>query len=581
MSTREGIVFGTGRIDDVAAGSPKGRGREALLIAVLALTLNLAGNGQVSLWDRDEPRYAGCTREMIAKGEWIFPTFNGEPRFHKPILIYWLMRAGFSIGGDNPFGARLISGLAGTATCLLVLKLGRRMLGQSAGFLSALMLTTAPIMVIESKLATTDATLALFLVGSQFCLWELSKRPSKRLAALFWVLMGLATLTKGPVGLAMIACSGVVSWWWGGPVAAWGRLCWKWGIPLFLVVIAPWFIAVGIASQGEFFRFALGKQVADRIVSKLEEHGGFPGYYVLTSFLTFYPWSALLPMAIHGAWRRRRDDPEFGFLLGWVVGPWILLECVQTKLVHYYLPAIPACALLTGRLVDSVVSEGLNVRRFALGKLSLNLLGGTGIGFFVIFVALAWRLPSPLRLPCLIAALVIGGGTLRARLQLQKAATYQAMRTLAGSWTLTILTVFAWLLPAAEPYRLSRIVGEKLASLSASRDAAPVLLSFQEPSMIYTMRRQAYLVRTWPGFYSEVERKGVIATAMLHPKETSEFASRSDHLDIEIKEVVSGFDLNKGKRQTLHLALIRRKPGTMLPDLGLAPGAHPEKTLVK
>ncbi len=574
-------MFATRRIDDAAEGWPKGGGRQTLLIAVLALTLNLAGNGQVSLWDRDEPRYAGCTREMIAKGEWIFPTFNAEPRFHKPILIYWLMRAGFAIGGDNPFGARLISGLAGTATCLLVLKMGRRMLGPRAGFVSALILTTAPIMVIESKLATTDATLALFLVGSQFCVWELSKLPSKRLAALFWVLMGLATLTKGPVGFAMIACSGFVSWWWGGPTAAWGRLCWKWGIPLFLVVIAPWFIAVGIASEGEFFRFALGRQVADRIVSNLEEHGGFPGYYVVTSFLTFYPWSAMLPMAIYGAWRRRRDNPEFGFLLGWVVGPLILLECVQTKLVHYYLPAIPACALLIGRLMDSVAWDGINVRRVTLGKLGLNLLGGTGIGFFVIFVALAFRLPSPLRLPCIVAAVVVVAGTLLAMFQLQNAATYRAMKTLAGSWTLTILTVFTWLLPAAEPYRLSRIVGEKLATLSASRDAAPVLLSFQEPSMIYTMRRQAYLVRTWPGFYSEVESKGVIATAMLHPKETSEFASRSDHLEIEVQEVVSGFDLNKGKRQTLHLALIRRKPGTKLPDLRLAAGFHPEKTLVK
>ena len=37
------------------------RWREALLIGVLALTVNLAGNGRTSLWDRDEPRYAGCT----------------------------------------------------------------------------------------------------------------------------------------------------------------------------------------------------------------------------------------------------------------------------------------------------------------------------------------------------------------------------------------------------------------------------------------------------------------------------------------------------------------------------------------
>ena len=77
---------------------------EPALYALLALVLNLAGNERTGLWDRDEPRYAVCVREMRERGDWIFPTFNGEPRYHKPVLIYWLMRAGTALGGDNPFG---------------------------------------------------------------------------------------------------------------------------------------------------------------------------------------------------------------------------------------------------------------------------------------------------------------------------------------------------------------------------------------------------------------------------------------------------------------------------------------------
>ncbi len=539
--------------------------RETFIIAALALTLNLAGNGRISLWDRDEPRYAGCTREMIAKGEWVFPTFNGEPRFHKPILIYWLMRAGIAIGGDNPFGARLISALAGTGTSLLVLVMGRRMLGPRAGFLSALMLTTAPIMIVESKLATTDATLAFFLVGSQFCLWELSQRTSKRIAALFWVLMGLATLTKGPVGFALLGSAGVVSWWWRGPPAVWGRLRWRWGIPLFLIVIAPWFIAVGIASDWEFFRFALGNQVANRVVSKMEDHGGFPGYYVVTSLFTFHPWSALLPAAIYGAWHRRREDPRFGFLLGWVIGPLIFLECVQTKLVHYYLPAIPACALLAGWLVDVLAAGGDNLRCLPLGKSSLRLLGGTGLAMTAALCAGLFILPSMLWVPCLAMAGIVLGGTFVGVRQLGKASTYRAVGSLSATWALTMLILSAWFLPAAEPFRLSRIVGEKLAILSDRESAPPLLLKYQEPSLIYGMNRQATLVRTWKGFYEAIGRKGAFVTAMIHPQETEEFASRDDHLIIDVQEVVQGFDLNKGQTQTLHLAVIRRRPGVPLP----------------
>lgn len=553
---------------------------EGIAVALLALTLNLTGNARTSLWDRDEPRYAECTREMIARGDWLLPTFNQEPRFHKPILIYWLMRGGFLIGGDNPFGARLVSGLAGAGTCLLVLAMGRRMLGPRAGLMAALMLATSPIMIIESKLATTDATLALLLVGCQFCLWELSRTASRKLAALFWALLALATLTKGPVGLALIAVAGGLSWWWGGSAAAWGRLQWRWGIALFLAIAAPWFVAVGVLSEGEFFRFALGKQVAERVVSGLEQHYGFPGYYVLTSVATFYPWSALLPAAIVGAWARRRADPNFGFLLGWVVGPLILLECVRTKLVHYYLPSYPACALLAAWLVDSLLIEEVNLRRWPLGRLGHGLLAGVGVGLTVGFLAGGVVLPSALRWPCLATALVVGSGTLWSLIKLQRAANKQAVAGLVGTWAIAMLVISGWLIPSAEPYRTSRLVGERLGRLSSEFSAAPLLLSFQEPSIVYAMGRSAAMVRTWDGFYRELDHHGAIVTALM-PKEILEFEERRDHLEVDYRETIEGFNLNKGKTEMLRIAVIRRKPKPERRSDEAIVRASGEKLLVK
>ncbi len=200
---------------------------EPIGIVFLALVLNLAGNASTGLWDRDEPRYAVCVREMRARGDWIFPTFNGEPRYHKPILIYWLMRLGTAIGGDNPFGVRLVSVFAGAATVLGVWYLGRKMLGATGGRIAGLIMATAPIAVAESKLATTDATLALWILGCQACLWVLGRRPSAKAAGFFWFFLGLATLTKGPIGPALIAASTVLAWWCGWPAVAWKRLHWR------------------------------------------------------------------------------------------------------------------------------------------------------------------------------------------------------------------------------------------------------------------------------------------------------------------------------------------------------------------
>ncbi|MFO0888766.1 MAG: glycosyltransferase family 39 protein [Isosphaeraceae bacterium] len=194
-------------------------------IAILALALNLAGNARTGLWDRDEPRYAVAVREMRGSGNWVVPSYNGQPRYHKPILIYWLMGLSTALAGDSPFGLRLVSAAAGAGTCVLAWGLGRRLLGTRGGLLAGLMLAVAPIMVVESKLATTDATLAFFLVACQACLLRLADRPSAWAAGTFWACLGLAILTKGPVGPALLAGSSLLAWWWGWPLGtAWRRL---------------------------------------------------------------------------------------------------------------------------------------------------------------------------------------------------------------------------------------------------------------------------------------------------------------------------------------------------------------------
>lgn len=539
------------------AGEPRRRRLlEPVLIGLLALTLNLAGNGRMSLWDRDEPRYAGCVREMRARGDWIHPTFNGEPRYHKPILIYWLMRGGVALGGDNPFGARLVSAIAGAGTCLLVRAMGRRMLGPRTGMLAALMLATSPIMVTESKLATTDATLTLVLVGAQFCLWELGQRPSRRLAAGFWTLMALATLTKGPVGAALIATSGLVSWWWGGPTACWRRLRWRWGLAGFVVLVAPWLVAIGVATQGEFFRFAIGQQVVNRVATGMEKHTGFPGYYLVTTLGTFHPWSAFLPAAIFGAWTRRREHPLFGFLLGWVVGPFILLECVRTKLVHYYLPAIPACALLASWLIAVVVKDQVNLRRWPLGRVAVGLLGWTAVTFLGVFIAGAVMLPTSLRGPLLFLAVVLVSGTLYFLARILDGSTERAVGGLVATWAVLMFAVGAWLLPAAEPYRTPRIVGERLAALAKDRSAQPVLHSYQEPSVVYAYGRPLPTVRNWSQIKELVVRHGVVATAVL-PDELEAFLARPEY-DVERLDRLTGINLNRGHAESLEFVLLRQ-----------------------
>jgi len=527
---------------------------EPVGIVLLSFVLNLTGNARTGLWDRDEPRYAVCVREMRARGDWLFPTFNGEPRYHKPILTYWLMGLGTALGGDNPFGARLVSAVAGAAMVLGVWWLGRRMLGARGGGLAALILATAPIVVTESKLATTDATLSLWLLGCQACLWMLGQRSSRAAAAFFWVFLSLATLTKGPVGPALIAASSLLAWWWGWPAVAWKRLQWRWGLVGFAILTAPWFIAISIASGGEFLRFAVGRQIVHRVATDMEAHGGFPGYYPVVSALVFYPWSALVPAALFGAWVRRRSDRDYGFLLGWAIGPLLLLECFRTKLIHYYLPAFPACALLIAGLVISVAAEGVNIRRRPLGRLAMALLVGVGLVGIVLMLAGATMVEARLRPPIVLISMVMAAGTLCGMSLFQRGATVRAIYILAATWAVVVLTVSGWLIPLAEPYRTSRVLGEKLASISAQLNVEPVLLEFQEPGVVYALGRPVALSRDRDSFFAHLAGGRSVLTVAL-PSEIEVMRSHFGLVVTPVDQVV-GLVWAKGKLRTLQIAVV-------------------------
>jgi len=564
------------------AGGPTGRWgwTAALLIAALSLVVNLAGNARTGLWDRDEPRYAVAVREMRLRGDWIFPTFNDEPRYHKPILIYWLMGLSTALAGDSPFGARLVSSIAGSATCVLVWAMGRRMLGSRGGFLAALMLAVSPIMVAESKLATTDATLALWLVGCQFCLRELALRPSRSLAASFWACLSLACLTKGPIGPVFLASSSALAWWWGWPAArVWKRLSPPWGLLGLAVATLPWFLTVAVASRGQYLRFAVGTQLVQRVTTGMEEHGGFPGYYLAFSTLAIYPWSVFVPAALWGAWSRRKTNPDFGLLLGWVTGPWLLLECLPTRLLHYFLPAYPACALLAAWLVEAVAGEEVTLRRWPLGRLGLGLLGGIGIAGTVGLMAAAVTLPIHLRLPLAILAVVLGAGTLTGMLWLHRGSTTKAVLGLGVTWAVFMLVVGGWLIPAAEPYRTSRRVGERLAVLSDRTGVEPVLLNYQEPGVIYSMGRPVTTVRDRDGFYALLDRKESLLT-VITPEEAIAFRDKYQ-LDVNLIDSVEGFSLTKGRNHRLQLAILRRAAPALPGAESTARAGQVEQALIK
>ncbi|HVV92300.1 MAG TPA: glycosyl transferase [Hyphomicrobiales bacterium] len=364
-----------------------------LILATLAATL--PGFFRVPPVDRDEPRFAEATRQMLASGNFVDIRFQDEPRYNKPVGIYWLqaaaVAAGEGLGVPDARQAiwlyRLPSLLGVLAAVLLTYWAGLPLVGGRGALLGGLALATAILVGVEARLATTDAVLLATVVAMQGALariyprgrgWrqpvmpglgpgihEFAAPPPQEaadgrdrpgddgggvlgLALLFWVALALGVLVKGPI-TPMIAALTIAAL-----VAVDRRAAWlkhlrpAIGLPLAILIVAPWLVAIGLASHGKFFSASLGTDMLAKVGGARESHGAPPLTYLAAVWGLFWPASALVPLAIVPTWRARAE-PGVRFLLAWLVPAWIVFELVPTKLPHYVLPLLPALALLFGR----------------------------------------------------------------------------------------------------------------------------------------------------------------------------------------------------------------------------------------
>src|SRR5205085_6265145 len=104
-------------------------------------------------------------------------------------------------------------------------------------------------------------------------------------------------------------------------------------------------IAIGISSEGAFFKTAIGHSLLGKVATGQQSHGAPPGYYLALFPLTFWPGSLFAALAVPFVWARRRE-PAVRFCLCWIAPTWVVFELILTKLPHYTLPTYPAIACL-------------------------------------------------------------------------------------------------------------------------------------------------------------------------------------------------------------------------------------------
>ncbi|SEH55387.1 4-amino-4-deoxy-L-arabinose transferase [Methylobacterium sp. 275MFSha3.1] len=419
-----------------AGGAPRlapvdriGRGLDALSLthgraaaALLALCLLLFLPGQISLqpMDRDEPRFAQASKQMLESGDLVDIRFQGEARHKKPVGIYWAQAAAVAAGEALGVpGARTqialyrIPSLIGAVASVLLAYWGAlAFLPRRSALLAAALYGACLMLSAEAHLAKTDALLAACATASLAALaraWLAPRdgRPvSRPTFAALWLGMAVGILVKGPMvplfvalpalGLSLVARSGR----WLLPLRP-GP-----GLALTLLLVAPWFAAIAWKSGGAFYAEAVGHDMLGKVGGVAERHWGPPGAYALVFFATFWPGAAFAAMSLPFAWRARRE-PAVIFLIAAVLPAWLIFEAVPTKLPHYVLPLMPWLAILT----VLALNRGALDPRLRGARLTALLLPAIPVALTLGLCLAGWRLdahtiPWP-ALPLLAAACAV------------------------------------------------------------------------------------------------------------------------------------------------------------------------------
>ncbi|MEG5018347.1 MULTISPECIES: glycosyltransferase family 39 protein [unclassified Microcoleus] len=379
--------------------------------------------GNIGLVDETEPLFAEAARQMTLTGDWITPYFNGETRFDKPPLIYWLMAVAYRTLGVNEWAVRLPSALCAIGlTCLgfytlskeggssatdsvtdltdvrnkeevrwkpeeetennnSKLKTRRLPLFLSTPWIGAALIALNPQTIAWGRTGVSDmllvscmcSALFAFFLGytleeqrekAEFSTVSASRFPNKWYLT-FYVLIALAILAKGPVGIVLpaliVGCFGL---YLGNFWQLWREMRPVSGILIILAIALPWYILVILDNGQTYIDSFFGYHNFQRFTGVVNKHSAPWYFYFFVVLVGFAPWSIYLPVAIartrfwqRSYWRRQPRSAQLSlFALFWFVCIFGFFTIAVTKLPSYVLPLIPAAAILVTLLWSDIIA---------------------------------------------------------------------------------------------------------------------------------------------------------------------------------------------------------------------------------
>lgn len=351
--------------------------------------------------DTVESNYALTAKEMVTSGNWISPQIYGKFWFDKPVMIYWLLALSMKLFGYSALAVRIVPALAGALGVSFIYWFVAKLRNERAGMIAAALLATSLQYFIISKLIVTDSLLFIFNAAALafFYLGYTDQAAAKRWYYLMYPCLGLAVLTKGPVGVMLPGLIILIFLAWRKNWAELRRLKLGVGILLLMLVALPWYGIMFLRHGQEFIHTFFG--IHNYLRATVSEHprDNVFYYYLILFMVSTLPWTDLVIGGLSNGWRNyRRHHQELPlFLMIWVGVFLIFYTLMATKYPTYTFPMLFPLAVLTALYIEDRLEQNVFKMNFAFFVPTLiwyaililaGHLAGVSLGIFLALNAL-------------------------------------------------------------------------------------------------------------------------------------------------------------------------------------------------
>lgn len=242
------------------------------------------------LWERDEGRYADVASDMLARRDFVTPRIDGAIFLDKPPLVYWVTAASLALWGHGETGARFGQFLFSLGTLLVAWRTGVLLLARRSASLAVIILASSVLYFAASHILTLDMALTFFVTLTHFLFLKGFRAGKAGTAAYLGMFAAAAggVLTKGLLGAVLpgltIACFLSARKGWRSV----RDIPWVRGTLVFLLLAAPWYVAVSIANP-EFPRYFFLHEHMARFTTAVHRHQGGWWYYLAVLAAGFLP----------------------------------------------------------------------------------------------------------------------------------------------------------------------------------------------------------------------------------------------------------------------------------------------------